>query len=61
MLDDVFLAMNNKWQVSKLSIPTPSALTNRKCIIVPYNVLELEWRKHFRFVGLESIKDNFYI
>ena len=60
-LDGVFLAMNSKGQVSKLSIPTPSALTNRKCIIVPYNVLELEWRKHFRFVGLESIKDNFYI
>lgn len=53
--------MNNKGQVSKLSIPTPSALTNRKFIIVPYNVLELEWRKYFRFVGLESIKDNFYI
>ena len=53
--------MNSKGQVSKLSIPAPSALTNRKFIIVPYNVLELEWRKYFRFDGLESIKDNFYI
>lgn len=60
-LDGYHIALNSKNEMSKMIIPRPSILTNRKYIIVPYNLIELEWRKYFRFVRLIEIKDNFYI